>query len=408
MAGKRPTFTTKEYLESIPLPQHASSYTCISHKFIIDNVYNFFKINNLEIELELYKSTMDGEIATGIYYIKGKTDPELTMMFAWANSYDKSMRFKCSIGARVNLNQATIIGGDVASWGRVHKGSADVDTQNTIHSQIQDATRHFTNLINDKEAMKNIQLSTWERASLLGVMYAIKDLFTIEQFNIAVREMKKPSYEYPENEKHSLWTFYNNILVAIKSSHPKKWLDRQRSLHWFLCCHFNIGNYCSTAPGVKATSIAVKFIKTVAQPVLNEGLLSLDEEPVDSNQLNLLDAIAEAEKESGIQDPHVLIRNMDGEPLVISKFEDGVEEEEITLDEPKIGSDFDIDNTDDLTLDEQDNKVIEPVLESVPTVVPTIISEVPHSSKEESLELTAEQQAALDAFNDDDEDPFSL
>ena len=42
MGYRKPTETTRQYLESQPLPNHGKSYTVISHKNVIDNTLNLF------------------------------------------------------------------------------------------------------------------------------------------------------------------------------------------------------------------------------------------------------------------------------------------------------------------------------------------------------------------------------
>src|ERR1035437_6148410 len=271
---------TRGYIESIPLPQHASSYCCIPHKFVIDHTHQLLTSNGLEVETELYKCSISGDVAQGVYYLKDNQDPEIAMMFAWANRYDKTMKFKCSIGARVITSGATIIAGDVANWGRVHKGTADKDTIATITDQIKNAHRYFTDLVNDKALMKGVMVSREDQASLLGIMFICKEYIKLEQLNVIKSEMKKPSFDY-NADPNSLWAFYNHILVGIKGSHPKHWLDRQRNIHWFLCNQFKIGKYNAVA-----NTTQVKLPTT--KPVVEEQL---------PGQVDLEDMISEVEKE---------------------------------------------------------------------------------------------------------------
>jgi len=304
--------TTKQYLESAPLPTNGNTYTIISHKFIIDSTLALLKANNLEVETELYKSNLNAEIASGAYYIKGATDPEISMMFGWANSYDKSMRFKCSIGARVHVNGCNIIAGDMANWGRVHKGTADVDTYNTIQDQIQNASRYFNQLVSDKKLMKDLTVTKSEQSELLGLLWSHHDYVTAEQANIIKREIKKPTFDYNMSEE-TLWVFYNAILVGIKTSHPKNWLDRQRNIHWLLCNKYAIGNYTPVAKLTKQALPANPSFATSTStmtPVIPSNInFSLDptlepeptSEEVISNQIDLEDMINEVEQEDSFE-----------------------------------------------------------------------------------------------------------
>ena len=69
-----------------------------------------FKVNQ-----EHYRCTGNGNIAQGVYRLTFMDDPELSMMFAWSNSYNKQMRFKCGIGAYINQTGSSMVCGDMGS-----------------------------------------------------------------------------------------------------------------------------------------------------------------------------------------------------------------------------------------------------------------------------------------------------
>ena len=117
---------TKEYLTSVALPNHAESYTVISHEFIINHTMEQLALHGFTVEKETYRSNSDGSIAQGIYYINYDKDPEIGLMFAWSNSYNKLMRFKCAMGGYVFICMNGVVAGDMGSYGRKHLGTADM------------------------------------------------------------------------------------------------------------------------------------------------------------------------------------------------------------------------------------------------------------------------------------------
>jgi hypothetical protein len=283
----RAAATTKEYLKNIPLPVFAKSYTVISHGDVIDTALDLLEKQGLVVEQELYKCNADGEVAQGVYKIKDEQDPEMSMMFAWSNSYDKSMRFKAAIGAKVNVSGNSIIAGDHSNWGRKHTGTALQEAIDTIKHQIVNGATYYSQLLEDKRRMANIITPIRYQAELLGRILFEDKILSLEQMSIVKTEMKKPSFDYGENyDKDSLWIFYNNIICALKKAHPRHWMDQQRQVHHFLCQEFNMGNH-QTIP----------LIETPVEVVIQkEGMLSLDT-PVDPRQINLLDMISDVEKE---------------------------------------------------------------------------------------------------------------
>ena len=279
--------TTRDYLCSVPLPVHADTYTVISHESVMDYAVAQLVQAGFTIQDESYRCTADGNIAQGIYYLNHQGDDELGMMFAWANSYNKQMRFKCAIGGYVYTSLSSMFASDMSVWGRKHTGSADAETIQTISDQIAQAQFYFSKLVADKAIMKNISITSRRAAELLGVLFAEYEILTTEQMSFVKGQMEKPLYYY--NATGTLWEFYNHVILALKKSHPRDWMEDQRKLHWFLAMEYDFAN-CYTL--------------TVSDTVQEEILDSLaDNYGQPANQTNLLTQIAELEAMATEPDP---------------------------------------------------------------------------------------------------------
>ena len=271
--------TTREYLCSVPLPVHADTYTVISHESVMDYAVAQLVQAGFTIQDESYRCTADGNIAQGIYYLNHQGDDELGMMFAWANSYNKQMRFKCAIGGYVYTSLSSMFASDMSVWGRKHTGSADAETIETISNQIAQAQFYFSRLVADKAIMKNISITPRKCAELLGVLFAEYEILTTEQMSFVKGQMEKPLYYY--NATGTLWEFYNHVILALKKSHPRDWMEDQRKLHWFLAMEYDFTNfYTLTVPEVVQEEIVDSLANNYGQP---------------ANQTNLLTQIAEIE-----------------------------------------------------------------------------------------------------------------
>ena len=229
----RATVATKEYLKSVSLPEQTDSYTTISHGFIIDNTLARLAEKNFEIKSEVYRTNKQGDVAQGVYHLNYGNDPEMGMMFAWSNSYDKSMRFKCAIGGYVFACMNGVISGDMGSWARRHSGTADTETLEMITSQIENANFYYDQLVKDKSVMKNIIMTKRQQAELIGRVYFEYNMITSEQLSVVKAESKRPSFDY-NTDKDSMWQLYNNITLSLQRSHPRTWMDQQRMVHWLV------------------------------------------------------------------------------------------------------------------------------------------------------------------------------
>jgi hypothetical protein len=241
MGYNKPKETTRNYLENAPLPNHGKSYTVISHKQVIDNTIQLLADSGFVIQKELYRANMDANVAQGIYHILpiNTVDPtimeekELGMMFAWTNSYDKSTRFQCAIGAYVMVCHNGMVAGDMMNFRRKHTGSADHDIRMQISNQIKNGEKYYKRILTDRDAMRNTELSLQEQAEIAGRLYINEDILDAAQMSCVKAELEKPSYDY-QCDQENAWTFYNHVTHALKKAHPRDWLSDSQNFHDFM------------------------------------------------------------------------------------------------------------------------------------------------------------------------------
>jgi len=233
MGYTRPTTTTRDMLVAAPLPSHGKTYTVIPHKDVIDVTKTLLDKSGFTITQELYRANMNAKVAQGVYHLASTEDEEMGMMFAWTNSYDKSTRFQCAVGAFVNVCSNGMLCGDMANYARKHTGKADHDIHTQISSQIKSANKYYTKLIDDKNKMRSIYLPKKQQAELVGRLFLDEEIVDASQVSIIKAEMKDPSYNYHASLNNA-WTFYNHVTHAFKKSHPRTWMSDQVKFHEFM------------------------------------------------------------------------------------------------------------------------------------------------------------------------------
>lgn len=236
MGHKKAVTTTKVFLENAALPTHGKTYTVVSHKEVMDHTQKLLKVNGLTVDSQTFRASHNANVAQGIYHVSspGMTkDVDMGMMFAWTNSYDKSTRFQCGIGAYVFVCNNGMVHGDLATFGRKHTGTANADIALSIASQISVAKQNFTQLIADKNAFQGITLSVKEQAELAGRLYMSEKLVDSQQMSVIKSEMEKPSFNYGV-DPDTAWMFYNHVTQAFKSTHPRDWMKKQSKFHEFM------------------------------------------------------------------------------------------------------------------------------------------------------------------------------
>jgi hypothetical protein len=309
MSKRIPTGITREYLESVALPNHGGRYTPISHKSIIDKVHEELVNRGFNVESELYRASIGGSVANGIYILDQGTDPDMKMMFIWGNSYDKSMRFKCGVGVYIPKTGNYIFAGDLSSYARKHTGKADEEAISMIQTQLNMANAHYADLLASRDILINQTASLYTYSQLVGEMFIDKQCLNKEQVS-SVRDSLISKVVMFDNIDHTnAWNFYNCVATALRMSHPKNWFEDQSE------CHKVINKYFALTT-LTQMDFPTEFVQNPVQ------------EP--TNQLSLLDVIDEVErKEEELRD-YDISENIDNLTLDLM-YEEGEAENVVEI-----------------------------------------------------------------------------
>lgn len=276
MSKRIPTGITREYLESVALPNHGGRYTPISHKSIIDKVHEELAARGFNVEQELYRASIGGNVANGMYILDQGSDPDMKMMFVWGNSYDKSMRFKCGIGVYIPKTGNYIFAGNLSSYARKHTGKADEEAIQMIQTQLNMANAHYTELVHARDMLITSSATLRTYSELTGRMFIEEQCLNKEQVS-SVRDRLVGEVALLDNIAWSnVWNYYNSVATALRMSHPKNWFEDQAA------CHSLITKYFALAT---LTEEPMEDVQDSVQDIAQEP----------TNQLTIFDAIAEEE-----------------------------------------------------------------------------------------------------------------
>jgi hypothetical protein len=306
MSKRIPTGITREYLESVALPNHGGRYTPISHKSIIDKVHEELAARGFNVETELYRASIGGNVANGMYILDQGSDPDMKMMFVWGNSYDKSMRFKCGVGAYIPRTGNYIFAGNLSSYARKHTGKADEEAIAMIQTQLNMANVHYAELLESRDNLiiNHANLRTY--SELVGRMFIEKQCLNKEQAS-AVRDRLIGEVALLDNTKwHNAWNFYNSVAMVLRMSHPKNWFEDQAECHKLINSHFALMALTQLSP------------REVVQDPVHEDV----QEP--TNQLDIFDTIAEVEATRALTSPTDVIE--DDLSLLVEEIQEEVVE----------------------------------------------------------------------------------
>ncbi len=215
-----------------PLPAKTATYTPIAHTAVINRVRSEITSAGYIITGEEYRATNDGQIAIGTFRMNYKTDPDIELSASFLNSYNKQYAFRFSLGGLVKIcnNGMMLSNNKFGSYKRVHTGAAGMLAEGKISEFINDSDVYWSTLVQHKDQLKEVLLSSTAQHDILGELFFRKKLLNTMQLNTIRAEIVKPSFDY-KVDNDSAWALYNHITIALKDSHPSDWMNHQVMVH---------------------------------------------------------------------------------------------------------------------------------------------------------------------------------
>ena len=313
----------KSVLINAALPPQTKTYTVISHQYAINTIEKALKDNGFEVESEEYRCATGAKVATGKFIVNYAEDPDLKMMYAFSNSYDKSLRFRASIGAMVTANEAYMVN-QIDLWNRKHTGTADNETEKLINRHISNAKVYFGQLQEAKESMKSIHIDKRTFGQMIGELF-ITECLSIDQVSTIAKEYAAPSFNY-STPANNLWTCYNHIIHSLRSSHPSNWMQNQIAVHLFFVSRYDLVQFDddnaedenvthdaenNQDPELPNINDGIEVLAPEDVPQLEEVIEEEELEVIDPNQLSIEESNDEeaALEDDGEDFPEILLED---------------------------------------------------------------------------------------------------
>jgi len=236
MSTKGNQVSTEAFLRSVALPEKTKTYTPITHGDIIDKLAAELSNANFIVEGADYIHSFDGEVAIGKVYIQSTKDPDMGMLFSWANSYNKKVKFSCGVGAFVYENKTSFFGTEGLSWIRKHTGTANAEAFTIIEQIVDHAHYHFDKIIAEKNRMKAQPIDIISYGRVMGALFFEHELLKPTQVNAIDREYKDEKSEV--TDKDNLWGLYKILMFGIDNTDIIKWQQSQQKLHHMIMAEY--------------------------------------------------------------------------------------------------------------------------------------------------------------------------
>ena len=223
--------TTKDILINAVVPSETRTYKPVSHQQLIDLTLNSIYEAGFQVGQELYSTAREGNVANGRYTISNVKDSEMQLEIGWQNSYDKSLSLKFAIGTRIIVCSNGCVSGDHGAFKKKHSGEVQTFAPNAITEYIKQAGEAFQRIQNEREQMKNIEITKRTAAELIGRLFLEEQIIQSTQLNIVKKEIDAPTFNY--GAPGSMWELYQHTTYAMKELHPSLWMNNHIDVHSF-------------------------------------------------------------------------------------------------------------------------------------------------------------------------------
>ena len=218
-----------------PIPAATETYSPIAHSEFLSELRTKLSDNSYAVKGQRLFVNGSGTKLVGFYDVDDlrQETPEdfgFRMSIGFKNSYDKSMSAALVVGATVIICSNGMVSGDLITFRRKHTGNVLELLREKMQQAVLSMNSSFARLVADAEIMKSYELTPRQKAEILGVMYFEKEIVTPNQLSVVKKELITS-----ENFRgNTVWDLYNNVTVALKKSHPLRYVEDHIRLHDFM------------------------------------------------------------------------------------------------------------------------------------------------------------------------------
>jgi hypothetical protein len=218
-------------LRAIPLPEETQTYKPVNHYDLATNLAEVSAtlLTGYVLEKSQFGLARDGAQMFGVHTYRNGSD-SLGLSIGFRNSYDKSMSVGIAVGASVFVCDNLALTGDIAIM-RKHTTNVWNDLEEMAITSIYRSRHNFHRIVEDAEVMQGQHLVDDEAYRMIGYLYG-NGVLTPRQIPIVKKEWLQPSHE--DFDDRNVWSFYNAVTEALKSSPPNKIMEKHIALHAIL------------------------------------------------------------------------------------------------------------------------------------------------------------------------------
>jgi len=219
---------TLENVKEVPIPKATRTYQPVSHEQLSTMLLQMAAhlLPGYSHDNSQYGLAADGNKMFGVHTFKS-AETSMGLAIGFRNSYDRSMSLAIVVGISVMVCSNLALSGDITAL-RKHTLHVQKDMQSMALSAIYKSQQVYKEILRDAEAMRLLEMGDDNAHRMLGLVFG-RGIMTPRQIPVALREWRTPQHEVfkPRN----VWSLYNAITEALKSSPPQSIMEKHLDLH---------------------------------------------------------------------------------------------------------------------------------------------------------------------------------
>ena len=225
---------TIEQINSIAPPEETETYAPVHHGTLIeivkqqaDDKLHDYRFLDEHYGLSPLQGENRGAKLFGVLSYQSEASPEISLSIGLRNSYDQSLAVGACVGGKVFVCDNLMFQGDIRVT-RKHTGDVLEDVEKMIANALAIAPMRHRDLLRDAEVMKDVELIDDEAYAILGMAYG-RGILKPRQLLHSKNAWHKPLQE--DFEDRNLWSLYNSMTEALKSSTARSVLESHSMAH---------------------------------------------------------------------------------------------------------------------------------------------------------------------------------
>lgn len=226
----------EQELISLPIPESTNYYRPVSHRELMETVFDEIAKEGFTINSRRYVANKDRSKVIAYYGIESG-DGRYSYQIGWRNSYDKSLSVGFVTGLEVRICGNGCLFGDY-KFRKRHQGDVNNQLRDAIHEHVVTMNESYEQILTDFNGMKLRQLTKKEMAELAGRMFIECEIINPNQLSSLKAEILNPTFDYSDVtynfENSDMYSLYQHLTYVLKDSHPLTNAKQLAAAHKFI------------------------------------------------------------------------------------------------------------------------------------------------------------------------------